>query len=119
MKVALHPGTGVLIRDRRGDTQTQEKPHGHGGSDGRDKRRATCSPQTLAEAGKSLPWSLGREQALPRLDVRRLVSRTWTDKFLWLSFPLFVAISLGSYRKLIHRVCTLISKSITERSRNI
>lgn len=75
MKVALHPGTGVLIRDRRGDTQTQEKPHGHGGSDGRDKPRATCSPQTLAEAGKSLPWSLGREQALPRLDLRRLVFR--------------------------------------------
>lgn len=33
MRVALHPGTGVLVRDRRGDTVTEEKPNGGVGRD--------------------------------------------------------------------------------------
>lgn len=53
MRVAPNPGTGVLTRDGRGETQTdtEEKPRGDGGRDGRDP--ATCpGPPAAPRAGR-------------------------------------------------------------------
>lgn len=60
---------GPAPRDRC-PRKRQERRDPDRGSDGRDEPRATCSPQTLAEAERSLPSSLWREQALP----------TWTSE---------------------------------------
>ena len=56
MKVVLNPVTGSLIRHRR-DTDTEEKPRGDGGGDGREAATSpgtdAWSPQKLEEAGKT------------------------------------------------------------------
>ena len=61
----LKPNDRVLIRRRRGDTRTQEKPHGDAGRDGREAATSpgmdAWSPQKLEEAGRTLPWSLCRD----------------------------------------------------------
>lgn len=64
--------TGVGVRDR-GETQRQDNMAAGGGvvgSDGRGvasgrKGRDAGHPQELQEAGRSLPWVLGRSAALP------------------------------------------------------
>lgn len=71
MRGAPNAMTGALIRDRRGDTDREAtwrwrqrwKGWGH-------MSRAAWSPQKPEEAGRSLPWGLWREAALPLLDLR-------------------------------------------------
>ena len=63
MGVALNPGSGSSIHRR--DTDTEEKPRGDGGGDGREAATSpgtdAWSPQKLEEAGRTLPWRLWTE----------------------------------------------------------
>ena len=62
VRVALNPIDKVLIRDKRGETDT-EKPREDGGSDGRDAAASLGTPGTprLEKAGRTLSWSLWRD----------------------------------------------------------
>ena len=66
MKVALNPLTGSLIKTQEKkkkwhwrDADTEQKPRGDGGRDGREAATSpgmdTWSPQELEEAGRT-PW---------------------------------------------------------------
>ena len=66
MKAVLNPVTGSLIRHRR-DTDTEEKPRGDGGRDGRE---AATSPGTDARSPRSWKRRGGHH------DPRHLFSRT-------------------------------------------
>ena len=72
-------GQGLYKTRKRGDTDTEEKPRGDGGRDGREAATSpgtdAWSPQKLEEVGRTLPWRLCRELSRGTLDLRRLVSR--------------------------------------------
>ena len=59
--MALNPGTGPYKTHKRRDTDTEEKPRGDGGRDGREAATSpgtdAWSPQKLEEAGRTFPWS--------------------------------------------------------------
>jgi len=50
---------------KRRDTDTEQKPRGHRGGDGREAATSpgmgAWSPQKLEEVGRTLPWSLWTE----------------------------------------------------------
>ena len=79
----------VLRRDRRGDADPEEKPHGDGGRDGRDVANSLGTRRTpeAGRGGKAPPWSLCREHSPGHLDLRRLVSRTGEGDCLWFKVP--------------------------------
>ena len=64
MGVALNPKTSPYKTQKR-DTDTEEKPRGDGGRDGREMATSAGmdarSLQQLEEAGRSLPWRLWME----------------------------------------------------------
>ena len=68
---------------------TEEKPRGGGGRDGREAATSpgmdadARSPQKLEEAGRTLPWSLCRELSLGTPDLRCLVSRAGGGQMSW------------------------------------
>ena len=55
----------VQRKDRRGDADPEEKPHGDGGRDGRDVANSLGTPRTpeAGRGGKAPPWSLCREHS--------------------------------------------------------
>ena len=75
--------TGVLIRDRRGDTDAEEEPREEmeaktGGT--WSPARGRLGPQPPAETGGTVPGaSWGSVSPLLGLDLRHLVSRTETE----------------------------------------
>lgn len=78
--VALNPGTGVLIRDRRGETRTQRRSHMEmetetdmGGM--WPQPRDTWSPQKPEEAERSLPCSVRGNRPCPTCPQHP----TWTS----------------------------------------
>ena len=62
------------------DTDTEEKPRGVEGRDGREAATGpgmdAQSPHKLDEAGRTLPWTLQTESTLGHLDGECLVSLT-------------------------------------------
>lgn len=85
IRVGPEPGTGVLIR--RGETHT-ERP-----------RLPRCShkplgagPQELEGAGRTLPWSLGRERGPITPRPHTSDPRMWEKEILWFSAPWFVVL---------------------------
>ena len=66
---------------------TEEKPRGGGGRDGREAATSpgmdARSPQKLEEAGRTLPWSLCRELSPGTPDLRCLVSRAGGGQMSW------------------------------------
>ena len=57
--------SGPYKTQKRRDTDTEEKPRGDGGRDGREAATSpgtdARSPQKPEEAGRTLPWRLCRE----------------------------------------------------------
>ena len=88
----------VLRRDRRGDADPEEKPHGDGGRDGRDVANSLGTRRTpeAGRGGKAPPWSLCREHSPGHLDLRRLVSRVGEGECLLLWNASFVILGYGS-----------------------
>ena len=78
--MALNPMTGPHKTQKRRDTDTEEKPRGVGGGDGREAATSpgtdSRSPQKPEEAGRTLRWSLQTESTLGHLDRECLVSLT-------------------------------------------
>ena len=70
-RVALNPITGGLVRDGRGDTDTEEKPREGGGRDRRDAAKSPGAPGA-PEAGRGWkdPPLEPQEGKQPCLDLR-------------------------------------------------
>ena len=58
-------GQGLYKTRKRGDTDTEEKPRGDGGRDGREAATSpgmdAWSPKKPEEARRTLPWNLWME----------------------------------------------------------
>ena len=81
--MALNPVTGVLMRDRRGETQTHSRSHVKAEAEmggAWPEAQGRLEPQKLEEAGRTLPWSLRRAPS-PALPGSEWSCHVWISNF--------------------------------------
>ena len=79
VRVALNPIERVLMRDNRGETDTEEKPREDRGRDGRDAATSLGTPgapRSWKRREEHYPGAFGETSVLQHPDLRCLVSRT-------------------------------------------